>query len=177
MKICKIKGITRFALNVILVLEGVRLSYHADIPTVSVNKFFVDLAVHLSGVLSIIPTTEFKYLQPLLVLETRVSEINKLHDSLTEEENFQGKVLGYSYYGNDWRSRECHAVDLSVEHIETKERHNLYSFTVPVAKYTEKIRKDILKIVEKFDRMLSKYGYRVFAMKCECGSWNEERIQ
>lgn len=178
-EVCKIEDITRFALNVILVLEGVRLAYRADVPTLSVNKTLIDMSIALSGVLTIVPTTHTKYLEPLLYLKTREKEIEHLLKTLSDSEDPLGKVLQYSYYGNDWVDREgSHkVVSLTVEHIQTKKQYNLYGFNVPIDKYTEEIRKDVLETVRRYNSVLPQYGYQCYAIKYDHKTWNEERIE
>lgn len=142
------------ALNVVLVLEGVRLCYRCEYPEL------------VSRILEIVPDMMSYPLipsEPILFLKTNAKIIlDKFNRSIQEDPVHGGhigfgRVLGYVYVGPNWIGSENH---FTVCYM-VGEAICLYSFNVPKGEYTQYIRDIILASLDKLDTCLSEYGYRV----------------
>jgi hypothetical protein len=143
-----------FGLNVILALEGARLAYRSLITNPEVRNYLLTTALRLAPSLRMIPFGE----EPLLILKSNY--IRVLDTFVTEADGHvaMGKVLGYAYTGTDWVTRgitDHYVFSYQVGSV------NLYSFNVPLLKYTPAIKKVIVDNLSSYNDILEKYGYPV----------------
>jgi hypothetical protein len=152
------KSFTTFALNVILVLEGVRKSYRISVDgnnEQNLNPYFCKLALDFNASLTsslLIPE------EPLIFLKDNEQEILQTF----ENENIHiayGKVLGYGYTGEYWRGNSL-GKTYGISYVAIDEQGNeyiLFTFNVPQIKYTDEMKNKILNDKSIYDRVLNHY--------------------
>ena len=161
-KLDKAKLITIFALNIILVLEGVRIAYRIDDNLIDL----IPLVKTLDEKINIIP---YPPTEPLIILkENKKSIINMLNIALKKSEEAvhitMGDILGYAYTGSDWQCgyRDTYGINY-VAIDEFSNKYILYTFVVPINKYNDDIRQQILDDEKIYNNILERYGYIVIA--------------
>lgn len=155
-KLSKKHLVTIFALNIILVIEGGRLAYRAgdDIPI----KLFDFIMKYQELIYLPYPKEE-----PLIILRKNKSRVlNILKNHLEDFSVGISKVLGYDYNGSDWYGGYKPMYSVSYEAIDSNDiNYTLYTFRMPVNKYTDEIRNKIITKQKIFNDILSNYNYDV----------------
>jgi hypothetical protein len=153
------KGILSFYLNIMLVLEGARLSYRVDInPPKSKTRYdFINVA------LDIYPDTFeiFKNKAPFIFLKSNKQFINSTLEKMTHENI--GIVLGYCYSNSDGLDVKLMRIGLSImaNQINHKTQTQLYAICVPANILNETIMNAISNEIINYNKILNKYGYCV----------------
>lgn len=147
-----------FATNIMMVLEGKRTAYRADICDHKINRYMIDCVLERRKDLIELHVVKE---EPLLLLR---SNVDTVYDILKNETDFHvglGKILEYAYTGSDWMNIDetHHLIDFVIENNEST--GHLYSFTVPKGKLNEDVMSKILEDEKKYSDVLTKYGITV----------------
>lgn len=145
--------ITEFALNIILILEGSRLAYKADIDDPDINKFLIREALNYDSSLSCLMKDE-----PIIFLKSNLQMIVDEFKNNADHDLFLGKVLGYHYTGPYWIG--CSNGDTYTISYQTVSS-SLYAFNIPVCEYNQNVKNKILDTLRSHNLCLNKYGYEV----------------
>jgi hypothetical protein len=148
-----------FALNTILVLEGVRKSYRISTDCnneQNLNSYFCKLALNFNNSLSsysLIPE------EPLIFLKDNQHEILNTFKNEANINIAYGKVLGYGYTGKYWCGNSL-GNTYAISYVASDGSGNeyiLFTFNVPQIKYTMEMKKKILNDKIKYDCVLNQY--------------------
>lgn len=155
---CKLeeRELYSFAINVFLMREGTRIAYCPDLFSEKANNLLVEYVLKRWQE---IDSLELDGINKILFL----SENEGLVARIIGEENGKcqriGKVLGYRYVGDDWKTGDCYNIAYLVEYKNVVT--TLYSFMVPVDKYTDEIRRNVIKDFAAYEDCLQLHRAKV----------------
>ena len=144
------------ALNVVLVKNGSRLAYReSSLPSIA------NFVTKLDPELMLIPIIKE---EPLIILRSNLSIVLEIVKGETDIHIIMAKLLGYRYVVSDWSSTissyTVHYVAQLGNGVQPKtQEYILYSYIVPNDKYTNSVKQDISNDLDKFNSVLSSYGY------------------
>lgn len=146
---------TTFAANVLLVQNGARLAYRVDVGSPRIRPLL------LRAVLERDPSLARIYIpvdEPLLVLRQNKANVKNIL-RMRPDETGVAAVLGYTYRGKDFwfGDRYLIAYTLRYQTAET----SLYSFTIPMCKYNNTHRNQILHNLGLYNTSLHGTGFQV----------------
>ena len=153
--------IISFVANIILVLEGGRLAYKSDdVINNDINDYMVQTVIKLYPELTYIP---YPSETPLIILKRNHTVVMNILSVETEIYDFDiasRYVLGYAHPNSDWNDNTNNY--MYRYNVHWKGFHTtLYSFTIPVDLYSQKIELHMTTLCHMYDSILGKYG-------CEC---------
>lgn len=150
---------TKYALNVLLVLQGKRMAYGVDLHhnDHTSNQYYAQLARLIDKRLDIYLPHSY---EPLIILKENYQIVDNIFKTNT---NPYGKVLGYSYTGNNHVGLSVCDLYYGIHFCVTKEddEYFLYSFNIPSVEYTKEIKDHILYTKDIFNDCLKEEGYEV----------------
>ena len=146
--------LTKFALNIVLILEGKRLVYKADLCDPDVNKFMIREALNYESSLQCINSLIFLKSNAQII----VDKLNKNIDS----DQALGIILDYHYIGPYWEGLS-NGDTYSISYVakSLNKDYHLYTFNVPVNEYTQEIKNKILATQDSYNQALKQYGFNV----------------
>ena len=140
-----------FSLNIILLLEGKRLAYRTSSFGLSLLPKLSELTGDRLAIVPLIPE------EPLIFLRENLPRVMSIFSSCKTNKDVDaayGTLLDYPHIGSG--TRDCMIVSYCVGDALA-----LYSFQVPNSQYTREVRDKIRYDLEKYQQVLSRYGYEV----------------
>jgi len=148
-------SLTEFSANIILVLQGGRLSYLPGLPPI-VENYLIPLVLDHEPTLIALQ-------HPTLILLKKNYDliVNILSEQIDHRINL-GKVLGYGYIGLDFLGINKDVYYINYDLKDGNENiKQLYGFTIPVEKYNSENKRKAVEDLIKYQNILGKYGYEV----------------
>ena len=144
-----------FALNIILVLEKGRMTYRCDQHLSHLTSEIKKMDDRIK-ILTLVPT------EPTIILKENLKSIIDIFNNEQDPHIAYGKMLEYSYVGLDWANgfRDTYSITYNACDGVNKPCP-LYTFNVPIDKYTDNVKEHILSKNKLYNHILNKYGYKV----------------
>ena len=154
------EALTSFVANVVLVLQGARLSYKVDcvarIGEEDVNQLLVDATCNHEQSLTSLSIKEGIFLF--------LKENKKIIDGILQEEIdtivATGKILGYAYTGPGWNYGDRYVIRFRVCLFGVVSE--LFTFTIPRAYYNSEHEELIKKQIASYKTILDDVWVRCF---------------
>lgn len=150
------------AANVVLILNGARNGYKKC----SIDNEFPDRSlllmkkiVEFDNSLMILP---FSLDYPVIMLKTN---LRLIPDNVMDDISLS-QILSYRYNGLDWSwvYGDTYGISFIITEKQSGIQASLYGFSVPINKYTDNIRQEILNDLQRYQTILSQYNLEVRLM-------------
>jgi hypothetical protein len=151
------KEIKRAALNIVLVLKKGRLCYRIDLGR-ELNNIIISVLNSLTDQLTsiaIIPK------EPLIFLSYNGFLVSMVFQKEKDLHMAFGKVLEYEYIQKNNVTNIKKSYSITYEADNGNDTITLYSYNVPINKYTKEISDKISEKVKLYTMILRPYGYTV----------------
>lgn len=156
-KVNSLSELTIFALNIMLVFEGVKLVYK-DFKFIEANKHLIDFIENLCEGIVVMQNKS----GPLVMLKKNKTLVEKLLYEMDGDPSLGlANIVGYGFVNDEWYSENNRYIISYMAFGNKKNIFSLYAFVCPIEKYNNKIRNKILEDSRSFENVLKNYGYTV----------------
>lgn len=144
-----------FVANVLLVQKGARLAYRVDVGNSRTRPLLLKVVLECDPSLTYVPGADE---EPLLLLRKNKSNVNNILRTRPDETGMAA-VLGYTYRGKDFWFGDRYLIAYTLRHQELET--SLYNFMIPMGKYSNAHRNQILHNLSLYNTSLHGSGFQV----------------